>query len=64
MLESARSKEIIGYRRQVRDLKKAGYTEVPGHWYGPDYDKTITDAKVVEGRTIFVKIEPLPQYRR
>ena len=60
MLESAESKRIISYRRQVRDLRKAGYREVSGYWGGPNWDETITDCKVVHGRSIFIKAERKP----
>lgn len=57
MLESAESKRIISYRRQVRDLRKAGYREVSGHWSMPQWDEMITDCKIVDGRSIFIKAE-------
>ena len=60
MLESAESKRIISYRRQVRDLRKAGYKEVSGPWFGPEWHEMITDCKIVDGRSIFFKTERRP----
>lgn len=60
MLVTERTKRVSAFRKEQRDMKKAGYERIEGDWRlhrGDLYDHVITDVKIsVDGKYLYYKL--------